>query len=161
MKPYRGLQVFFYLLLGFRSFSAGCIKIAVACIGTGFVESKCIPVIKKMFDVRDRDCKPQPFSQDQFHICNPDDFTPGIKQGATTVARIDLSRRLNIDDSLHIAIARTDDSAGNGTFQPQRIPNGKDFFSFSLLIIFSEIDGSKREIFLEGNSEKRQVKKGI
>lgn len=74
------------------------------------IECKCIAVAEKVFQVRNRDRKSQSFSKTELHVDDTDDLPLVIEQRPATVPGIDLGRRLNVNDAVHVAIPRTHDA---------------------------------------------------
>lgn len=71
------------------------------------VECKRIAVAEEVFQIRNRDRKSQSFAKTELHVDDTDDLPFVVEQRAATIPGIDLGRRLNINDAVHVAIART------------------------------------------------------
>ena len=82
----------------------------ISRIGIGAVKRKRISVPQKMFQVRNRNGESQSFAEGQLHINHAHDLSSRIEQRTTAVSGVDLSRRLDIDDAFHVAIASTDNA---------------------------------------------------
>ena len=122
------------------------------------VVRKRIPVVQEMLQIRDGDCKPQTLAKLQLHVDHSSHLTTLVEQRAATVARVDLSRRLDVDNAVHVAVASTDNALRHRSLKPQRTANRKHRITLAMSIVSGQSHRAERHVRLSRNLQQREVK---
>src|ERR1041385_6993470 len=103
------------------------VAIRIARIVVRICES--IPVVEEKLHRFNGNGKPKAFTESDLHVRDADDFARQVKQGAATVARIDLRRGLQIQFAAELPRFRAENAFGDRALETERTAHCKYSFA--------------------------------